>query len=330
MAERTNPHDEFFKYTLGRPEAIQEFVRYNLPSDVVTLLDLKTVELAPGSFVDEQLRAHHSDLLYKVRSRDGQNTYIYMLFEHKSYPEPQITFQLLKYMMRIWDHAVSAKAELVPIVPIVLYHGIRQWRVARNFQSLLKVPSQLKPYLPEYYYHLYDLSAYSDDEIRGEVWLRAVLLALKYIRSEDLPEKAPGILALLRNLAQSQSGLEHIEAFLRYFAAGSGKMTGADLERAVEAVFPEHGEEIMPTVYEKWVQKGLQEGRLKGRQEGRQEGLLEGIELILDIKFGAAGLGLVPELREIKDPGRLEAVKRVLKTARTPDEVRRVYQGAPG
>lgn len=164
--------------------------------------------------------------------------------------------------------------------------------------------------------------------------MRATLLALKHIHDGDLPEKAPGILALLRDLAQSRSGLEHIEAFLRYFAAGSDKISGVDLQRAVEVVFPEQGEAIMPTVYEKWVQKGLKEGRQEGRQEGRkegrQQGLLEGIELALDIKFGMAGLSLLPELREIKDPGRLDAVKRVLKTARTPDEVRQVYQGASG
>lgn len=100
---------------------------------------------------------------------------------------------------------------------------------------------------------------------------------------------------------------------LRYLAAGSGRLTDDDLWRAVEAAFPERGDEIMMTVYDKWVQKG------------RQEGLLEGIELALDIKFGAEGLRLFPEIREIKDVGKLKAVQRAFKIARTPDEVRRVY-----
>jgi hypothetical protein len=52
--------------------------------------------------------------------------------------------------------------------------------------------------------------------------------------------------------------------------------------------------------------------------------------LALDIKFGAEGLRLFPEIREIKDIGKLKAVQRALKAARTPAEIRGVYQGAAG
>jgi len=66
MAERSNPHDEFFKFALGRPETARDFLSHYLPAEVAAQLDLATVELAPGSFVDARLRAHLSDLLYVV------------------------------------------------------------------------------------------------------------------------------------------------------------------------------------------------------------------------------------------------------------------------
>ena len=325
MAERSNPHDEFFKYALGRPETARDFLSNALSPGVTALLDLATVELASGSFVDTHLRAHFSDLLYRVKLRDGHDAYVYMLFEHKSYPEPQIAFQLLKYMVRIWERAMRDKTALAPIMPLVIYHGAEHWRIGRNFQALLSLSPELAPYVPEYRYWLYDLSEYTDDEIKGEVLLRTALLALKHIYDEDLAEKAPGILALLRNLAASQSGLEYLEALLRYLATGSSKLTDVDLERAVEAVFSAGGDEIMTTIYEKWVQKGRLEGRLEGRQETLQEGIqlgLDGIELALDAKFGADGLRLLPEIRKIKDINQLKAVQVVVRTARTPDEVR--------
>jgi hypothetical protein len=75
--------------------------------------------------------------------------------------------------------------------------------------------------------------------------------------------------------------------------------------------------------------KGLQEGREQGLQEGREQGLrqglLDGLALALELKFGRAGLDLVPELRQIEDPAVLQAVGERLKTADTLDEVRRTY-----
>jgi len=61
-------------------------------------------------------------------------------------------------------------------------------------------------------------------------------------------------------------------------------------------------------------------------KQGWREGILEGIELVLDIKFGSDGLRLWPEIQQVQDAKRLRAVQRALKTARTPEELRRVYQ----
>ena len=47
--------------------------------------------------------------------------------------------------------------------------------------------------------------------------------------------------------------------------------------------------------------------------------------LALELKFGRAGLDLVPELRQIEDPAVLQAVGERLKTANTLDELRRIY-----
>lgn len=63
----------------------------------------------------------------------------------------------------------------------------------------------------------------------------------------------------------------------------------------------------------------------KWMKQGWREGILEGIELVLDIKFGEAGLRLWPELREITDMKKLKKVQRALKAVRTPEELRRVY-----
>ncbi len=58
---------------------------------------------------------------------------------------------------------------------------------------------------------------------------------------------------------------------------------------------------------------------------GVVKGLLKGIEVSLEVKFGAEGLELLPEIRELQDHEVLDAVLEAIKTAATPDAVRRVW-----
>jgi hypothetical protein len=58
---------------------------------------------------------------------------------------------------------------------------------------------------------------------------------------------------------------------------------------------------------------------------GYRRGLLAGIEVCLEVKFGQEGLKLLPEIRKLEDHEVLEAVLEAMKTADSPDEVRRVW-----
>jgi hypothetical protein len=60
-------------------------------------------------------------------------------------------------------------------------------------------------------------------------------------------------------------------------------------------------------------------------EKGRLEYALRGIELGLKLKFGAAGLQLMPEIRSLGDLAKLDAVFQAIETAASPEEVRRVW-----
>jgi len=82
MTEITNPHDRFFRESLGRTESAKEFVRHYLPAHVVAHLQIDTLEVWRDTFVDERLRAHFSDLVFRLEQVGGGAAYIYLLFEH--------------------------------------------------------------------------------------------------------------------------------------------------------------------------------------------------------------------------------------------------------
>ncbi len=56
----------------------------------MALLDLDTLDIHKDGFIDLDLQEHFSDLLYKVALHSGQEMFIYLLFEYKSYPDPEI------------------------------------------------------------------------------------------------------------------------------------------------------------------------------------------------------------------------------------------------
>jgi hypothetical protein len=58
---------------------------------------------------------------------------------------------------------------------------------------------------------------------------------------------------------------------------------------------------------------------------GMQKGLLQGIEAVLDVRFGAEGLALMPEIRAIPNHEVLQAILEASKRVASPDELRRVW-----
>lgn len=289
MTEKAvNPHDRFFKEAWSHAEVARDFLTYYLPANIVELLDIDTLELSKDSFVDKELSEYFSDLLYKVELRDGRAVYVYVLLEHKSYPEPFVAFDLLRYMVRIWDLLLKqgkAGGKLPTIIPVVLYHGRRGWHIGQDFRSLVADDGKLERYLPDFHYELCDLSDFEDEEIKGAVVLQVAMLLFKYIFRDELAERLPGILGLLRELTDKRSGLEYLETVLRYLSSGTDKVDKDDLRQAAEAVLPEIGGKIMSTVAEKWVEEGMEKGLQQGMQQGVLKAAREAVIDILEVRF---------------------------------------------
>jgi len=231
--------------------------------------------LQKDTFVDADLQEHFSDLLYSIPLRLGETVYVYLLFEHKSYPDKWVAFQLLRYMVRIWDQQLheDANRPLTPIIPLVVYHGRAKWTMGADFASLFTGPAALRAYWPDFQYQLSDLSAYNDEEIQGTIWLRVFLLILKHIFDERLGSQLPAILGLARELVQQETGLAMMATILRYVSQASSGVTKAELRLAITAVLPKDGGIEMATLAEQWIEQGRLEGIELGIEQGIERGL---------------------------------------------------------
>lgn len=300
MSDVGSHHDRYFRGTFSRAEAARDLVSGYLPPEVAGCLDVGTLEVTGDTFVDPELRLHVSDLVCRVARRGGGEAYVYVLFEHKSRPDRWVALQLLRYMTRVWNAALRAgqKSPLPAVIPVVFYHGRARWNVAREFGALLDCPEALAPYVPSFRYLLADLSALSDEEIRGDVLVRVALLAMRHVFDADLPERLPGIVSLLDTVVRTPSGLGALEALLRYIASAGKGVGEPELRKAVREAFPVEGDRLMTNVVEKWVAHGA--------VAAAREDLLE----VLRARFGAVPAGVVEWVGTQSDVATLRGLLR--------------------
>ncbi len=337
MTDIHQPHDKFFKRLFSRPEVARDFIENYLPENVLRRLDLDSLQLMKDTFVDAKLRGRFSDVLCRVRLANGKEAYVYVLFEHKSSPYRLVAFQLLKYMVGIWEAAIDAYEEkkakgedgesspffLPPIIPIVVYHGKTGWNVSNSFSALFESFPGLGDHIPDFRFAVHDLTGYADEDIKGMVVLRVGLLVMKYIFKEELGERLPEILGLLRELSKKRSGLEYLETVVLYLLSAAESLTRKQIGQAVEKAAPEKGGEMMATLAEQW----LEEGRLEGERKGKKETLLKTLETGLKRKFGSEGSLFFMQIRKSEELELLESIQeRLLWTDDGLDELRRMLR----
>ncbi len=307
MSSLSTPHDRYFRATFSRPEVALDFLKNYLPPELRARLDLSTLSLKKESFVDPDLRQHFSDLLYEVETIEDDQGYVYLLFEHKSYPDQLTIFQMLRYCVRIWERALredDSLTRLPPIIPLLVYHGEDLWNAPRDMIELLAGDEAFHIYGPRFSCSLLDLSPWSEVKIKGEILLRVALQAFRKIRDPRLgQEDLPQMLALLAQLTRKESALEYIQTLLVYLGAASPHLTAEEVQAALRETITEEGDQLMPTLASKWFEEGLEQGRKEGVEQGIEQGqrlgALRTLTGLLAHRFGPPDPMLVARLESL-------------------------------
>ena len=319
-----NPHDLFFKETFGNVTTASNFLSNYLPPSLIEQIDLHTLEPQKDHFIEEQLKESFSDLLFKTTIA-GNEGYIYFLFEHKSYPDKGTVFQVLKYMIQIWQAKLDQEyGELPVVIPLVIYHGKSNWHIPDTLAGILKgyhdLPTNIKIYIPNFTYLLYDLSKYSDEEIKGAVLTRITLTLLRDIFTTDPEKLIDSILRsveFLQDIEDKQTGIQYFETMLYYIIGSKTNLSKDDVQELIgkiEHIFPE-GSEITMSIAEIWKEKG--------REEGRHLNLIEMTTKTLLVKFKDVPTEISEKIEQ-SDPDTLEGIvlKLINDEFKNIDEVR--------
>ena len=180
-----------------------------------------------------------------------------------------VALQLLRYMVRFWEERLKKKRPLVPIIPLVVYHGEKSWTIPTDFFTLLGAPESIRAYSPDFHYQLNDFSHISDEEIRGEIWLRVCLSVMRATYSPRLRHELWPLVKLIFELLEQDTGIEYIRTIMYYLTKGSEKVSRAEMEQALLEQGAQ-GEKIMATIAQDYIQQGMQQGLQQGRLEEKR------------------------------------------------------------
>jgi len=291
------PHDALFKAAFSQVVYAAEELRHVLPPKLVARMDFSTLAVEAGSFVDEQLRELHTDLLYSLRI-DGRDARIYILFEHQSNPDRWMPLRLLRYMLGIWEGCIADGAAILPvIIPVVLHHSDSGWTATTRFEALFDLPDGTAEFTPHFRFALDDLGAQSEQALQDRAvsaFTRLVLSALQQARGwRDVRELLLGWIDLIHGVLREPDGGGAMALIMRYLFEVRGAAEFATIDTTVREITAANGE-VMETIAQmlesRGMERGLQQGLREGRQEGRQEGIAQGerelLLRLLRLRFG--------------------------------------------
>ena len=276
MAKSTTstPHDAVFKKIMSYPEMARDFLDIHLPIALREICDLQTLKLESTSFIEQDLRAYYSDVVWSLKTREGQG-YIYCVIEHQSTAVPHMAFRLMRYATAATQHHLDAGNKTLPLViPMLFYHGQQSpypWSL--NWLDEFDNP-QLARQLYSEAFPLVDITVIPDDEIAQHRGVALLELMQKHIRDRDLMGLVDRLVSLLVTSPANDSQLQTLFNYLIRYGDVSRV---SEFIREVAERSPHHKEKLM-TIAERLRQEGHQNGLQEGIQQGLEQGMQKGLE----------------------------------------------------
>ena len=313
------PHDLLARAYFGDRAVMRRFLEGFLPTELSAALDYDSLEDSKETFLTPGLKKSMGDLVFRCRSRDGDEGSIYILFEHKSHPDHFCAVQVLRYMALIWEDSLKTpgRKKLPFIIPIVFYHGKEKW-TGKPLRQLFPQETPFAPYIPDFALLLYDLSKVPEETLQAGLTNNAMLLLLKALHDELPARKIAEAFQLLASAASGRDVAETIRLFFTYLEQARPDITPEDIEQEMAAL--PQGDMTMQTFTEYFTAKAFEQGMLAGKAEGIAEGEARGeakgeatatrrlIVTLLGRRFDVPPVALAIRLKNIKDIDVLNAL----------------------
>jgi len=162
------PHDSFFKNVFGSIANITCFLKNFLPQQLSSKIDYESIRIEDTQKSDAGFERHMLDLALECRLA-GTASKLYFVFEHKSSFNKHTLLQILRYCTVTWENNLNSNQLLIPIIPIVFYHGRQKCDLPGRFADYFTIADEaVRSYLLDFGYVLFDAAHFSDEDIEQE------------------------------------------------------------------------------------------------------------------------------------------------------------------
>ena len=168
-------HDSDYKLLFSNPDMVRDLLRDWVPGKWIAEADFSTLERINGSYVAENQKQRHDDMVWRLRLKDRW-LWVYLVLEFQSESDPWMALRLLVYVGLLSQDLIRRgdliDGKLPPILPLVLYNGSPPWRAPTQAAELYATAPGLKKYQPCFAYHLIDearLKLHPSDTVRTAV-----------------------------------------------------------------------------------------------------------------------------------------------------------------
>ncbi|PHM62840.1 putative transposase [Xenorhabdus ishibashii] len=256
-------------------ENAKDFFDIHLPEKIKQRCDLSTLTLTNSSFIDRQLRSRMSDVLYSVKTQQGDG-YIYVLVEHQSTPDKMMAWRMMHYsFMAMNQHLQQGNKELPLVVPVLFYHGDRS---PYPFQQIWTQCFSLSELAEELYFNpfpLVDVTVIDDNELVNHRKIAVMELAMKH---KNLREGFKVVTTLLAQVLKHNYNSDHdVATILNYLF---NTMDSPHFEQVIQQLIEqtESHQEVIVSIAQRLQEKGRKEGVQQGILQGVQQGLQQGVQ----------------------------------------------------
>ncbi len=328
------PYDTGYKNFFSNSEMVASLLQDFVPANLLGKMDLSTLERCFSSYVTDDLRERHDDIIWRVRWKEGSSEdnieswfYIYLLLEFQSSVDPWMAIRILGYMALLWqdlikEGSIKSGDKLPPVFPIVLYNGGSKWTAARDVSELLMpLPGPLAAYQPRQKYFLIDEGRIPEEELTANNGPAAMLLRLERVKTHE--EMLPIVEALILRLQDRKyhSLRRAFTIWINRVAQRAGIIGEGEALSSLQEV-----QTMLMERAAQWKGEYIQQGVIMGRREGMTEGISigeargeargesKGVRLalcdLLESRFGMLPETVSSSVNEITDTRKLLSLNR--------------------